>query len=186
MLGEIRIKAYLWKLKRQMKKKLGANCYIPYDSRIIGKEYISIGDQFYAYGNLRLEAFAIEEPKKNTTLLTIGNNVAVGNYCHIGAVNQVKIGDNVLMGSNVLITDHMHGESTYEELQIPPNKRELYSKGPVIIEKNVFIGDGVKIMPGVIIGEGAMVGSNAVVTHNVAKYSIVAGIPAVAIKTFEV
>lgn len=183
MLKDITTKIYSWKLIRQMKGNLGSGCYIPNDSRIIGKEFISIGDRFYSYGNLRLEAFAQEGCDR--VLLKIGNNVAVGNYCHIGVINRVEIGDNVLMGSNVLITDHMHGKSVYKELQIPPNDRKLYSKGAVLIERNVFIGDGVKIMPGVTIGEGAIVGSNAVVTHDVASYSVVAGIPAVEIKSFK-
>lgn len=182
MLKELRIKAYIWNLKKRMKERLGTGCYIPYDSRIIGKEYISIGDKFYAYGNLRLEAFDIEKNGKDTIRLNIGSNVAVGNYCHIGAMNYIEIGDNVLMGSNVLITDHMHGQATLEEMHIPPNERTLFSKGIVVIGKNVFIGDGAKIMPDVKIGEGAIVGSNAVVTHDVEKYSIVAGVPAIKIR----
>ena len=97
-------------------------------------------------------------------------------------MNYIEIGDNVLMGSNVLITDHMHGQSTLQAMQIPPNERTLFSKGIVVVEKNVFIGDGAKIMPGVKIGEGAIVGSNSVVTHDVERYSIVAGVPAVKIR----
>ena len=50
------------------------------------------------------------------------------------------------------------------------------------VGKNVFIGDGAKIMPGITIGEGAVIGSNAVVTHDVEAYSVVAGVPAVRIK----
>ena len=50
MLKELGIKVYVWNLKRIMKERLGIGCYIPYDSRIIGKEYISIADKFYAYG----------------------------------------------------------------------------------------------------------------------------------------
>ena len=161
-----------------MKERLGIGCYIPCESRIIGKEYISIGDRFYAYGNLRLEAFMVEMDIKDRIRLAIGKNVAVGNYCHIGAINYIEIGDNVLIGSNVLITDHMHGRTSFEMMTIPPNERKLFSKGIVIVGKNVFIGDGAKIMPGVRIGEGAIIGSNAVVTHDVEKYTVVAGIPA--------
>lgn len=175
------VKIYTLLLKIQMCGGMGTNCYIPYNSRIIGKNYIAIGDKFYAYGNLRLEAFAIENIVEARRLLTIGNNVSVGNYCHIGAINGVEIGDNVLMGSNVLITDHMHGKTINRELQIPPNKRDLYSKGRVIIERNVFIGDGAKIMPGVKIEEGAVIGCNAVVTHDVERYAVMAGVPAVKI-----
>jgi phosphonate metabolism protein (transferase hexapeptide repeat family) len=49
---------------------------------------------------------------------------------------------------------------------------------PVTIGHDVWIGHGAVIMGGVTIGNGAVVGSNAVVTHDVAPYSIVAGVPA--------
>lgn len=176
-INDLKTKIYVWRLQHEMGEQLGSSCYIPYDSRIIGKEYINIGKNFYAYQNLRLEAFRVDE-LQNKNIIEIGNNVAVGNYCHIGAINKIIIGDNVLMGSNVLITDHMHGQVSDEEIKMAPNERKLYSKGAVIIEKNVFIGDGAKIMPGVKIGEGAIIGANAVITHNVNNYSVMAGIPA--------
>ncbi|WP_443197883.1 DapH/DapD/GlmU-related protein [Pseudobutyrivibrio sp. OR37] len=63
-----------------------------------------------------------------------------------------------------------------------PNKRKIRSKGPVIIEKNAWIGRNVCIMPNVVIGEGSIVGANSVVTHDVPPYSIVGGVPARIIK----
>lgn len=182
MFKTIRYRIFLHRLEKDMQGNLGKNCYILPDSRILGRDSISIGDTFYSYGNLRIEAFRLEKYNTRQKLINIGDNVAVGNYCHIGAINHIEIGDGVLMGSNVLITDHMHGNVGYSDLQLPPNSRELYSKGPVVIGNNVFIGDGAKIMPGVTIGEGAVIGSNAVVTHDVEAYSVVAGAPAVKIK----
>ena len=58
----------------------------------------------------------------------------------------------------------------------------MYSKGVVIIEDNVWIGDQACIMPNVIIGKGAIIGANAVVTKNVIPYSVVGGNPAKIIK----
>lgn len=181
MIKDLLIKIYVWLLKRKMGKNLGAHCYIPYDSRIVGKKHMCIGNNFYAYGNLRLEVFETEYTDENRKSLIIGNNVAVGNYCHIGVIKGIEIGDNVLMGSNVLITDHMHGKTIGNELCIPPNERKLYSKGTVTVGKNVFIGDGAKILPGVNIGEGAIIGCNSVVTHDVERCAIMAGVPAVKI-----
>ena len=56
--------------------------------------------------------------------------------------------------------------------------RKLYSKGPVIIGRNVWIGENVCILPNVSIGDGAIIGAGAVVTHNIPSYSISAGVPA--------
>ncbi len=48
----------------------------------------------------------------------------------------------------------------------------------VTIGHDVWIGHGAIIMAGVTIGSGAVVGAGAVVTHDVAPYTIVAGVPA--------
>lgn len=77
--------------------------------------------------------------------IIIGKNVCFNFRCHIGAINEIIISDNVLIGSNVLITDHGHGTTSKEETSIPPYQRSLYSKGSVIIEDNVWIGENVRI-----------------------------------------
>ena len=66
----------------------------------------------------------------------------------------------------------------YNEMQIPPLKRDIYEKGIVVIKKNVWIGRNVCIMPGVTIGEGAVIGANSVVTHGSPAYCVAGGIPA--------
>jgi acetyltransferase-like isoleucine patch superfamily enzyme len=86
------------------------------------------------------------------------------------------------MGRKVFITDNSHGSFTREQLDIRPNYRPLISKGPVIIEENVWIGEMVCIMPGVTIGRGSIIGANAVVTKSIPPYSIAAGVPAKVIK----
>lgn len=178
---DIKTYAYDKILRISMENRLGKGCYIPTDSRILGKEYITIGDNFFSYGNLRIEVFKVKGKAENPQLL-IGRNVAVGNYCHIGVINRVEIGNGVLMGSNVLITDHMHGDVNDGSMRIPPNERPLISKGNVMIGNDVFIGDGVKIMPNVQIGNGVIIGANSVVTHDIESFSVVAGIPAKRIK----
>ena len=63
-----------------------------------------------------------------------------------------------------------------------PIKRDIVSKGAVIIGKNVWVGDKVSIMPNVRIGDGAIIAANSVVTKDVPPYSIVGGNPAKVIK----
>ena len=58
----------------------------------------------------------------------------------------------------------------------------MYSKGPVIIEENVWIGDKVTILPGVTVGQGAVIAANSVVSKDVPAFSVVGGIPAKVIK----
>ena len=114
--------------------------------------------------------------------LTIGKDCVFGAFNHITCTNRIMIGDRCLTGKWVTITDNSHGETTKDSLKIPPIKRRIYSKGPVIIGNNVWIGDKATILPGVTIGEGAVIAANSVVTMDVPAYSVVAGNPARIIK----
>lgn len=143
-------------------------------------KYISVGDNFRVKRGGRLEV--INPLGSYLPIIRIGNNVSINWYCHIGASNEIVIGNNVLIGSNVLITDHSHGEITSDAIQDAPSNRAIYSKGKVIIEDNVWIGEGVAIMPGVRIGANSIVGANAVVTRSIPPNSVVAGNPAKVLK----
>jgi len=144
---------------------------------------ISIGESFFANKFLRIEVFGDNSQIK----LEIGNNVAFGQNVHIGVNNHVRILDNVLLGSNILITDHNHGDYSGPNQCSPldaPVLRKLTTNGYVIINSNVWIGDGVVILPNVEIGSGTIIGANSVVTKNIPKNVIAGGIPCKIIKKY--
>ena len=105
--------------------------------------------------------------------------------CKQGNLHKIKIGNNVLFGSNVFITDHSHGNVSVEEVDIPPNERELYSKGPVVIEDNCWICENVIILPGVHVGYSAILAAGAVITKDVPAYAVAAGNPARIVKVLK-
>lgn len=76
------------------------------------------------------------------------------------------------------ITDNSHGQTDTPDLNTIPSERPLVTKGPVIIEDNVWIGDKATILPGVRIGRGSIIGANAVVVKSVPPHSLVGGNPA--------
>ena len=114
--------------------------------------------------------------------LKIGSHCSFGAYNHITCANRVIIGDSCLTGKWVTITDNSHGETDLDSLCLPPGKRPITSKGPVVIGNNVWIGDKATILPGVTIGDGAVIAANAVVTKDVPDYSVVGGNPAKILK----
>ena len=61
-------------------------------------------------------------------------------------------------------------------------KQGFTSRG-IVVEDDVWIGAGVRILDGVTIGTGAIVGAGAVVTKNVEPFTIVGGVPAGVIRT---
>jgi acetyltransferase-like isoleucine patch superfamily enzyme len=162
-------------------KSIGNNISIEYPYLISGSSNISIGDNFRALSNCRIQVIFDKLINENPQIV-IGNNVSFESNCHIGAINKIIIEDGVMIASNVYISDHSHGDTSKADLDVAPDKRRLFSKGPIIIHKNVFIGDSVCILPGVIIGENAIIGANSVVTKNVPANSVVAGVPAIILK----
>jgi lipopolysaccharide O-acetyltransferase len=145
------------------------------DVKVMHPESIVIGDSFSAGRGLWLESVA------GKGKLRIGERVNLSDYVHVGCASSVTIGNGVLIGSKVLITDHSHGETGANgarDMQTPPNLRPIVSKGPVTIADNVWIGDGACILPNVTIGTGAIIGANAVVIRDVPAQSIWAGVPA--------
>ena len=145
-------------------------------------EYISIGEKCFFQDYLYLTAWNEYQGEHFTPELTIGNNGRFGAFNHITCINKIQIGDNCLTGKWVTISDNNHGTTDFDTLHEAPIKRKLYTKGPVIIGNNVWIGDKATILGGVTIGDGAVIAANSVVTKDVPAYSVVGGNPARVIK----
>lgn len=148
-----------------------------------GEQYIFIGDGTIIGNNCIITAW--DKTSSGNTFnpnITIGQNCNIGEFNHITSINKIIIGDNLLTGRWVTISDNNHGDISFEDLQIPPLLRHETSKGPVIIGNNVWIGDKSTILSNVKIGDGVIVGANSVVTKDIPAYSVVGGNPAKIIK----
>ena len=150
---------------------------------IRGRSAIQWGKGLTTGVGVRLDALGSAKSQ-----IVFGDRVQLNDYVHIGAIDKILIGDDVLIASRVFISDHNHGcysgegfHSIPEEL---PVNRVLFTK-PVRIGNRVWIGENVNILPGVSIGDGAIIGAGSVVTTNVDADTIVAGNPARVIKVFD-
>lgn len=106
--------------------------------------------------------------------ITIGKNVFLNTSCHFQDQGGITIGDNTLIGHNVVLATLNH--------KIEPELRQELVAAPIVIGKNVWIGANATITPGVTIGDGAIVAAGAVVTKDVPAMTVVGGVPAKIIK----
>lgn len=164
-------------------KCFGRNSYIvPKWKLFIGLSHISIGENTQLGKGIQLTAWEKDLYNTFSPEIVIGNGCSIGDYSHISAINRISIGNNVLTGKFILISDNSHGNFSEEELRVSPAKRPLYSKGPIVIEDNVWIGEKATILANVTIGFGSIIGAGAVVTKSIPPYCIAAGNPARIIK----
>jgi lipopolysaccharide O-acetyltransferase len=139
---------------------------------------MSIGKGVEIWKGARLEVVASEE--QDGPMLVIGDGTIIHMYFHCGAAKSLVIGSRVLIAGRVYISDHDH---IFDDPTVPPIRSGL-RVAPVVIEDEVWIGEGAAILKGVRVGKRSVVGANAVVTRNVPAYSVVGGNPARVIKSF--
>jgi acetyltransferase-like isoleucine patch superfamily enzyme len=163
-------------------KKVGVNTRFQKPLYTRGGHNIQIGENCLFYRGCEINAWDIYKDYKYHPTLFIGSNCQFGPYTHITCCNNIHIGNGVLTGSYVIISDNNHGSLKHSDLDLEPRNRELSSKGPIVIGNNIWIGDKVAILSGVHIGDNSIVAANSVVTHDVPANTIVAGAPAKVIR----
>lgn len=104
--------------------------------------------------------------------ISIGHRSGLGVNCSIRG--PLTIGEDVMMGPDVVILTHTHVTS---RIDIPMGQQGGEIR-PVTIGNDVWIGMRSIIMPGVTIGNGDVIGAGAIVTKDVPDYAIVGGVPA--------
>ena len=107
----------------------------------------------------------------------LGKNVFINSDCKFQDQGGIYIGDDVLIGHNVVLATLNHDEN--------PEKRGNLCPSPIKIGNKVWIGSNATILPGVTIGDGAIIAAGAVVTKDVSKKTVVGGVPARLIKKID-
>ena len=127
-------------------------------SKLIGEE---ISDDFRVF-----PPFTTDFGKN----IHLGKNVFINSGCRFQDQGGIYIGNNVLIGHNVVLATLNHEEN--------PSKRGNLIPSPIKIGNDVWVGSNATILPGITIGDGAIVAAGAVVTKDVKENTVVAGVPA--------
>ena len=152
--------------------------------KVKGLRYIKLGNHFSCGLGFWLEAIDQYYTQSFLPQITISDHVNVSNNVHIVCINNIQIGKGVLIGSNVYIGDHSHGNISDFEIGIMPKFRSLHSRGAIVIGDNTWIGDGVQILDCVTIGQNCIIGAQSVVRNDIPPFSIAVGVPAKVVKKY--
>ena len=145
----------------------------PIDIR--NKRYIKFGKNMTTGRYNRIECYKVSEKVPS---LIFHQNIQMNDKCHISCIEKITIDKNVLIASNVFITDHDHFSSNEEtDFEIPWKNQKLRSK-PVHIKENVWIGENVSILKGVTIEKNCIIAAGSVVTKDTVSGGIYGGVPA--------
>lgn len=178
-----RIEPRYYDNKNSLGIKIGSSSFLEKPKTINGAEYIEIKDNTSIGHSSWIGAFNKYNNQIFKPKIIISNNVRIGNYACITAIDEIVIEDGCLISEYVYISDHYHGFDP--TLDLSPKEQPLFSKGKVEIGKNSFIGYRVTILSGVKLGKNCVVGSHAVVTKSFPDYSMIVGSPARIIKTYD-
>lgn len=102
--------------------------------------------------------------------ITVGKNVFINACCHFQDQGGITLGDNCLVGHNVVFATLNHG--------FAPEERQSMLPAPIVVGRNVWIGSNSTILQGVTIGDNSIIAAGSVVTKDVLANAIVAGVPA--------
>ncbi len=161
-------------------ERFGANSMVmkPWHVKLYGAG-INIGEQIHIIAGQ-------DRPVALTTWNFAGQQGAIdiGDYClvcpgvRIDSAAQVRIGNNCMLAAGAYISDadwHDHYDRT----------RPIGRFAPVILEENVWIGEGAMVGKGITIGENSIVGAKALVTRDVPPNTVVGGNPATVLKSLD-
>lgn len=130
------------KLVKSIFKKVGKNCIINKPFHCDYGCHISVGDNFYANFD-----------------------------CIFLDVNEIIIGNNVMLAPRVCL--YTAGHPIDKDVRNIP----LEYGYPIHIGNDVWIGGNTIINPGITIGDNVVIGSGSVVTHDIPSNVVAAGVP---------
>ncbi len=152
----------------------GRNVFIGSDSYVSGLSTagVRIGNDVRIREGAWIQATStLDQPGVG---LTIGDGTYIGPRAILGAGGGIRLGARVTFGAAVhlLAENHAFNDPTQ------PIQSQGVTREGIVVEDDVWVGNGVIVLDGVTIGRGAVIGAGSVVTHDVPPGAIAVGNPA--------
>jgi len=149
---------------------------------LMNEGHIEIGSNTMIGQHITLSAGTVPNQEgMPDCVVKIGDRCLIGQGSGIVGHLSIEIGDDIMTGHLVYITDQNHG---FEDIS-RPIREQWGSNRAVRIGSGSWIGHGSVILPGASIGRNVVIGANSVVTGTIPDYSVAAGVPAKVIRTLE-
>jgi acetyltransferase-like isoleucine patch superfamily enzyme/predicted SAM-dependent methyltransferase len=150
-------------------------------SRFKFKQKVTISKTAILENRKLIKIAAEAEIKDYVIIRTFEKEVVIGAHTQINPFTVIYGGSGVYIGDNVMIAPHCMlaaGDHDFKQTEVPIRFAGNLTRGPIIIEDNVWIGANCTITDGVRIGRDSVIAANSVVTKDVSPYDIVGGVPA--------
>ena len=107
-------------------------------------------------------------------VVSIGSRCIIGRGSHIVGHWSITIGDDIMTGPYVYITDQNH---TYDDVEAPIG-RQWPVEAAVSIGAGSWLGANAVILPGTTLGRNTVVAAGAVVSGEFPDCCVIGGVPA--------
>jgi acetyltransferase-like isoleucine patch superfamily enzyme len=108
--------------------------------------------------------------RAKTGPISFGDRCTVSCQVQLSSTAGIHIGSDVGIGGQCYIGGGLYHT---ERTDIPMMQQGNYSRGPVVIGDDVWVGAGVRILDGVTIGRGVFIAAGVIVTEDVPDYTMV-------------
>ena len=160
--------------------EIGVGTKVESLSYLTNSRNIYLGKDVRIFKNSRIELITAYSGECFMPKLFVGDNAQIHQNCHITCANSIIIEKNVIIVSNVTITDIIH---PYEDPYTPINYNKIKTL-PVLIGEQTYLYNNVVVLPGSRIGKHCVIGANSVVSGEIPDYSVAVGSPAKVIKKY--
>jgi serine acetyltransferase len=149
---------------------------------IYNERYLRIGSGTMIGPGVCLTAgMGPEQQMLTDPVVSIGDRCVIGRGSHLIGHWRIELGDDIQTGPYVYITDQNHG---YEDPEMPVGLQPTKEQ-PVRIGSGSWLGANAVILPGTDLGRNCVVAAGAVVRGAFGDHTVVAGVPARAVRTLK-